>query len=397
MLKIESLITISPSRRSGAIGVNDCKSKPFDEFLASTSVDPAGRTQAASSAPAHDILRTSHLSDVPVGISKISCLHSDEGGRSSTLVFFTPNWPAEKLPADQGLHRRYRELLDHELVWDNYAAGYDQILLLMPYYQEVVERHTRHMTAGGLGRILDCGAGTGNVALRLAAAGLEVVAVDRNRAMLQRLRLKMTPELARRLTVIQANAESLPQLSDESFDGVTILLSLYDVQQPDNALAEAVRVLRPGGTLVITEPKHQFDLDLILANIRRHLVNTGRYEELKVAFDLVFRANQVLNPATRQTRSPLRPKSFINSLGSADFKDCRSSTPTIANARPCPDQSLNLSSSWPACHGSSQSRILVGFAAYRDGEVPAGQNRRCRVDHSAVHSGIYTQRRRRRA
>ena len=143
----------------------------------------------------------------------------------------------------------------------------------MPYYQEVLSRHYTVATSDANHRVLDIGAGTGNLAVRLVAADLEVVAVDYSRAMLQRLRQKLQGANDVRLTVIEANAERLSCLHDEQFNVVSTLLAFYDMERPRFALAEAVRLLRPGGSIVITEPKDRFDIELILAKCREHIAD----------------------------------------------------------------------------------------------------------------------------
>ncbi|CAN8072232.1 unnamed protein product [Agarophyton chilense] len=96
-------------------------------------------------------------------------------------------------------------------------------------------------------RVLDCAAGTGDVArLILAAAPRAVVtAVDSNARMLR--------HAARRgLRTVHADAHRLP-FAPNSFDAYTISFGMRNVAQPRVALAEAYRVLRPGGRFVMLE------------------------------------------------------------------------------------------------------------------------------------------------
>jgi ubiquinone/menaquinone biosynthesis C-methylase UbiE len=89
--------------------------------------------------------------------------------------------------------------------------------------------------------------------IRLLGAGKRVTAVDIRRAMLERMYSKLHDEWVDRLTVVEDTAERLPHLGDNAFDGVTVLLAFFDMNDPIAALAEAQRVLKPGGTVVITE------------------------------------------------------------------------------------------------------------------------------------------------
>jgi ubiquinone/menaquinone biosynthesis C-methylase UbiE len=122
--------------------------------------------------------------------------------------------------------------------------------------------------------------------------------------MLEKLRTKFpqADSVANALTLTQANAQRLPQLASGSVDGVTILLALYDMDRPHEALAEAIRILRPGGTIVITEPKICFDLGVLLQHAEALLKAQADYGLLRVHFQRVFHANRELNPTARADR-----------------------------------------------------------------------------------------------
>jgi SAM-dependent methyltransferase len=102
----------------------------------------------------------------------------------------------------------------------------------------------REALAGAPGRrLVDVGGGTGNYALALRDAGWEPLVVDRSAAMLERAR-------AKGLETVEADAQALP-LPDASADAVTMIHMLHHVEQPATALAEARRVLAPGGRLAL--------------------------------------------------------------------------------------------------------------------------------------------------
>lgn len=89
------------------------------------------------------------------------------------------------------------------------------------------------------GRGLEIGVGGGRFA---APLGVEV-GVDPSRTMLERAR-------ARGIEVFEGAAEHLP-FADDSFDHALVVTTLCFVDSPAAMLAEARRVLRPAGTLVI--------------------------------------------------------------------------------------------------------------------------------------------------
>jgi ubiquinone/menaquinone biosynthesis C-methylase UbiE len=109
----------------------------------------------------------------------------------------------------------------------------------------------RELLAGAGGRVLELGAGTG-VNLDLYPDGVvDLVAVEPDPHMAKRLRAKLAGS-QRQVSVLEAPAERLP-FEDASFDTVVATLVLCTVPDPAAALAEAARVLKPGGRLLFVE------------------------------------------------------------------------------------------------------------------------------------------------
>lgn len=100
-------------------------------------------------------------------------------------------------------------------------------------------------------RVLDLGCGAGHTALAFAAAGAEVVAVDITEAMLDQGR-RLAAERGLRVRFETGDACGL-ELDDASFDCVTSRLSAHHYARPTDAVAEAARVLRPGGLLLVSD------------------------------------------------------------------------------------------------------------------------------------------------
>jgi SAM-dependent methyltransferase len=96
----------------------------------------------------------------------------------------------------------------------------------------------------------DLGCGTGQVTAALAPFVTRVIAVDRSAEMLHaaRRRVRDLPNV----DVRRGELESLP-IQDAELDAATLLLVLHHLPDPAAALAEAARVLRPGGRLLICD------------------------------------------------------------------------------------------------------------------------------------------------
>lgn len=111
-------------------------------------------------------------------------------------------------------------------------------------------------------RAVDLGAGTGLLTLALAPRVREVVAVDISERMLERLDDVAVADGVHNVDTVVADLRRLP-LEDES---ATLVVSNYAFHHLDDlgkelALAEARRILRPGGRLVICDMMFSISLD----------------------------------------------------------------------------------------------------------------------------------------
>jgi demethylmenaquinone methyltransferase/2-methoxy-6-polyprenyl-1,4-benzoquinol methylase len=105
-------------------------------------------------------------------------------------------------------------------------------------------------------RVLDVAGGTGDLGARFArevGATGRVVLSDINAAMLGRGRDRLLDGgICGNVDFVLADAEALP-FADASFDCVTIAFGLRNVTRKERALASMLRVLRPGGRLLVLE------------------------------------------------------------------------------------------------------------------------------------------------
>ena len=107
--------------------------------------------------------------------------------------------------------------------------------------------HRRRLLAGLHGRVLEVGAGNGLNFPHYPATVTEVLAIEPE-PYLRRLAMAAASQAPAPIRVADGTAEALPA-DDATFDGVVASLVLCTVTDPDQALAEVRRVLRPGGTL----------------------------------------------------------------------------------------------------------------------------------------------------
>jgi SAM-dependent methyltransferase len=93
--------------------------------------------------------------------------------------------------------------------------------------------------------VLDVGGGAGNMAHHLAHYG-KVIGIDYNGR-------PLAVAKARALTAAQGSGDQLP-FADNSFDLVAMLDTVEHIQNEWGVFAEALRVLKPGGKLMVTVP-----------------------------------------------------------------------------------------------------------------------------------------------
>ncbi len=119
----------------------------------------------------------------------------------------------------------------------------------VPGVQELRSRWRRQVLPGLRGAVLDVGAGEGSDLPHLQGASA-ITLLEPHRGAARRLSQRRTDPRIRE--VLRAPAEAIP-LPDGTVDAALCSAVLCSVTDPDLALAEITRVLRPGGRLVLLE------------------------------------------------------------------------------------------------------------------------------------------------
>lgn len=138
----------------------------------------------------------------------------------------------------------------YDATWGRgFAALYDRSFKAT---EEAGLREMRRETvAQAAGRTIDVGAGTGANLELFPDAVTELVLAEPDPHMARRLRDKLA-ESGRSAELVGAPAERLP-FEDSSFDTAVFTLVLCTIPDPVAALAEAARVLKPGGKALFLE------------------------------------------------------------------------------------------------------------------------------------------------
>lgn len=149
-------------------------------------------------------------------------------------------------------------------VFDSVASQYDVMNDLMSLGIHRVWKRTAIQLANVRSgdKILDLAGGTGDLTIRfekrVGKTG-EVVLADINSEMLRTGRDRLIDKgLVGNIRYAQVNAECLP-FEDNTFDCVSIAFGLRNVTNKDAALRSILRVLKPGGRLIVLEFSHPTD------------------------------------------------------------------------------------------------------------------------------------------
>jgi len=134
-------------------------------------------------------------------------------------------------------------------MFDRIAGVYDVMNSVMTagLHHRWRERAADLARVGPGSRALDVATGTGDLAIALARRGGEVVGSDFSEGMLERARVK-----DRGVRWEQANALALPY-PDNAFDAATVGFGARNFSDLRGGLSEMVRVVRPGGRVVVLE------------------------------------------------------------------------------------------------------------------------------------------------
>lgn len=130
--------------------------------------------------------------------------------------------------------------------------SFDHFGLVAPIYDRVVaaapqDRLREILDLPPDGALLDAGGGTGRVAEAMRGHVARIVVADESNAMLRQTLDK------RCLLAVQSPAERLP-FPDASFDRVLVVDAFHHFNHHRRTACELLRVLKPGGRLVIEEP-----------------------------------------------------------------------------------------------------------------------------------------------
>ncbi|WP_298811322.1 metalloregulator ArsR/SmtB family transcription factor [uncultured Sphingomonas sp.] len=136
--------------------------------------------------------------------------------------------------------------------FESHAREWDAIRSLHVAEEQVEAAMVRVLAGEPIGRLIDIGTGTGRMIELFARSATTALGIDRSSEMLRLARAKLGEQGLGNAELRQADLYALP-LADGGADVAILHHVLHFAQQPGAAIAEAARVLSPGGRLLIAD------------------------------------------------------------------------------------------------------------------------------------------------
>jgi len=134
--------------------------------------------------------------------------------------------------------------------------------------------HSLRLQKGSL--VLDAGCGVGHVAIHMAELGLRVFCIDVvNRHIRRAKRNVHAHGFAKAISVQKMDYHHLDGFADSTFDGLYTMETFVHATDPELALSEFLRVLKPGGTIALYEYDH--DLSKAPRDIKDSMQEINKY------------------------------------------------------------------------------------------------------------------------
>jgi ubiquinone/menaquinone biosynthesis C-methylase UbiE len=217
--------------------------------------------------------------------------------------------------------------VEQDKLWSVYAGAYDRILQDFPAYQQLLQ-DVASAVPDNAASVLDVGAGTGNSTNVLLDKGFNVVSLEQNAAMIDRMRERRFDPIKHR--VLKASAEQLNELrsiENETFDAVTLVNVLYGLADPFACLTGIRRVLKPKGVIGLSTTHAAVTLEPLLAAIGRHLVEKGVMDERKEDYEHLCEVNRRIEKTIAKRHTVDEYRAMVQDAGfeiikSEDFTYC---------------------------------------------------------------------------
>lgn len=181
--------------------------------------------------------------------------------------------------------------MQHQLFWNDYLGCYDALNEL-DAYQEYLKELTIVADSKPGRLILDAGSGTGNLSIMLKEMGADVISLDFSRTGLEK-HLEKDPDAKQ----VYASLENKLPLASQMFDTIVCASVLFSLSPEgiECALSEFLRLLKPGGKLVLTVARHDISkLRMAYNHYRSQWISMNGVQFIKELFKSMMPTIKVL-------------------------------------------------------------------------------------------------------
>jgi SAM-dependent methyltransferase len=198
-----------------------------------------------------------------------------------------------------------RRLRDDRL-WGSYAVSYDAVLSGFEPYEDLIKDVIGGIRANA-NRVLELGAGTGNVTRQLLKRGCTVTVVENNTFMLDKMATKGLRSTGK-LTVVVESVENTEFGGERNFDAAVAVNVVYALDDPARCFRKVAAVLKKGGVFALSTTHSETKLNRLLGAIKDDLIAKGEFKAKEEHYNRVLAVNEAIEGtlATRYTLEQYR-------------------------------------------------------------------------------------------
>lgn len=202
--------------------------------------------------------------------------------------------------------------------WNTLSEGYRQQIEKEreEHKDEFYKEYFRQIPKGS--KVLDIGCGPGFFSLLLASLGMKVTAADYSEGMLGKAKDLLNVNGFHGAEFVRADAQHLP-FADASFDAVVSRNLVWNLEDPEAAYKEWLRVLKPGGKLFVFDGNYYCYLyNEEYASIQPKVAASSNHVLLGIKTNVIDDIAREL-PLSRQVR-PQWDEDILSRLKAAEVK-----------------------------------------------------------------------------
>ena len=205
------------------------------------------------------------------------------------------------------------ERLCEDRLWGVYAVSYDAVLRGFKPYEDLIQDVISGIPARAT-RVLELGAGTGNVTEKLLLRNYRVTAVENNPFMLDKMREKRLGS-NRNLTVLMESVDHTEFDDQRDFDAVVAVNVAYALDDPPGCFRKVAEALRRGGVFTLSTTHSNTNLDALLEGIRDDLVSKGKFDSCREHYDRLVSVNRAIERTIARRYSLEQYKEWLVETG----------------------------------------------------------------------------------